>query len=44
MALHIFKESDKKVKPKANRIVLFDPSIEHKNYQAWSLEIKLELI
>ncbi len=26
-----FKESDKKVKPKENRIVLFDPSIEHKS-------------
>ena len=26
-----FKESDKKVKPKENRVVLFDPSIEHKS-------------
>ena len=38
-----FKESDKKVKPKANRIVLFDPSIEHKSSRCSDSKIRVNI-
>jgi len=38
-----FKESDKKIKPKANRIVLFDPSIEHKSSQCSDSKIRVNI-
>ena len=38
-----FKESDKKVKPKENRIVLFDPSIEHKSSRCSDSKIRVNI-
>ena len=38
-----FKESDKKVEPKANRIVLFDPSIEHKSSRCSDSKIRVNI-
>ena len=38
-----FKESDKKVKPKENRVVLFDPSIEHKSSRCSDSKIRVNI-
>jgi len=38
-----FKESDKKVKPKENRIVLFDPSIEHRSSRCSDSNIRVNI-
>lgn len=38
-----FKESDKKVKPRENRIVLFDPSIEHKSSRCSDSKVRINI-
>jgi len=38
-----FKESDKKIKPKENRIVLFDPSIEHKSSRCSDSKVRINI-
>jgi|TARA_R110000796_G_scaffold64113_2_gene148510 hypothetical protein len=38
-----FKESDKEVKPKENRVVLFDPSIDHKSSRCSDSKVRINI-